>query len=296
MKEMEISQIDLKYSGYRLRNAKAEQELLVSISEIGIQNPVYGIETPRFILIDGFKRLRCANKLGIRIVPCIGGSSDEPMGLIKFLKNNQNRNITFIEEATLIDALNKEHGLSGAEISRQLNKSQAWVSIRLGILSSIPESVKQEIFSGRFPYRAYLYVLRPFTRVKEISKKEMEKFVQSVSGKSLSVKTIEDLAKSYFYGSSEFKEQINKGNLEWTLAHIKSPAKESPFNETEKQVLEELQRTDSLIRRIPFSLRDKRLKEKTFFLQAGVWAENILKKMQGFAEAMQEFYDKRRNA
>lgn len=296
MKEVEITQIDLKYNGLRLKNPKAELELLASISETGIQNPVFGIEGDRFILIDGFKRVRCANKLGIRLIPCSGTNSNEAMGLIHFLKNNQMRNITFIEEATLIDVLNRNHGLSGAEISRHLGKSQAWVSIRLGVLSSIPESVKNEILSGRFPYRAYLYVLRPFTRVKDIPKKELESFVQSVSGKSLSVKTIEQLAKSYFYGSAEFKEQIRNGNLEWTLEHIKSPLKASPFNETEKKVLQELQHTDSLIQKVPFSLRDKRLSQETFFIQAVIWVENILKKMQGFAESVQEFYDKRRSA
>lgn len=298
MKECEIKEFDLKYAAFRIKNEKAEGMLLSSISECGIQTPLLGIESDsnRFILLDGFKRLRSAKKLGINLVPVTSLGSHEASGMIQFLRGTQNRNLTFIEEAALLDILRDKHGISSAEIARRLNKSGAWVSVRLGVLAEMSESVKNEILSGRFPYRAYLYSLRPFTRVKGISRKEISEFVQSISGKSLSVRSIEQAAKSYFQGSSEIREQIKGGNLEWTLEQLKVKEPVTNFNDTERRVLQELQHADSLMQRIPHNLRDSRLKQKFFYIQAHIWAGNILKKMPRFIETIQEFYDQRRKA
>jgi ParB/RepB/Spo0J family partition protein len=297
LKEMEIKDFDLKYAAFRIKNDKAERMLLSSIAEAGIQTPLLGIETEqsRFVLIDGFKRYRCAKKLGMHIVPTTSLGNHEAAGVMQFLRETQNRNLTFMEEASLIDILRKTHGISGAEIARQLNKSQGWVSMRMGVLAEMSETVRNEILSGRFPFRAYIYGLRTFTRVKGITKKEISEFVKVTSGKGLSVNAIEQAAKNYFQGSPEIKEQIKTGNLEWLMEQLKVKEEHEPqFNEIERRVLQEMQYVDSLMQRIPHDLRDTRLTHELFFTQAYIWSENILQKMQKFVGTIKEFYDRRR--
>ena len=68
--QVEISSFDLRYEGYRIRSAGAEKALLLSISAQGIRDPLAGVDrADQRILLDGFKRYRCAIKLNIGIVP-----------------------------------------------------------------------------------------------------------------------------------------------------------------------------------------------------------------------------------
>lgn len=63
---VERSSLDLRYESYRLRNGAAEARLLASIAERDIEQPLRGVDTPQGrLLLDGFKRYRCATKLGI---------------------------------------------------------------------------------------------------------------------------------------------------------------------------------------------------------------------------------------
>ncbi len=69
---VERSSLDLRYEGYRLRNAAAEARLLTLIAERGIEEPLGGVDTPHgHVLLDGFRRIRCAGRLGIECVPYI---------------------------------------------------------------------------------------------------------------------------------------------------------------------------------------------------------------------------------
>ena len=70
VEQVEITSLDLRYQGYRMRCPGAEKALLLAILEKGIRDPLCGIDTePSRILLDGFKRYRCAKKLGLGIVP-----------------------------------------------------------------------------------------------------------------------------------------------------------------------------------------------------------------------------------
>jgi len=67
VKQVEILSFDLRFEGHRLRNKAAERILLASISENGIRDPLQGVDMEDTrILLNGFKRYRCAKKLGHR--------------------------------------------------------------------------------------------------------------------------------------------------------------------------------------------------------------------------------------
>ena len=62
--QVEICSFDLRYEGCRMRAAGAEKALMLSILDKGIRDPLCGIDTKQCrILLDCFKRYRCANKL-----------------------------------------------------------------------------------------------------------------------------------------------------------------------------------------------------------------------------------------
>ena len=81
--EVEISAFDLRYESYRMKNPALEARLLTSIHERGVEEPLEGVDAgERKILLNGFKRLRCARKLGIGYVPYVSLGDDEATGVI----------------------------------------------------------------------------------------------------------------------------------------------------------------------------------------------------------------------
>ena len=81
--QVEILSFDLRYEGLRMRSSGTEEALLLSILKKGIRDPLQGVETKGVrILLDGFKRLRCAKKLGIGIVPYASMGADEVLGIM----------------------------------------------------------------------------------------------------------------------------------------------------------------------------------------------------------------------
>ena len=79
---VERNSFDLRYQTYRLRNDAAEARLLASIAERDIEQPLAGVDTPHGrLLLDGFKRYRCAAKLGIECVPYVSLGEEEASGM-----------------------------------------------------------------------------------------------------------------------------------------------------------------------------------------------------------------------
>jgi ParB-like chromosome segregation protein Spo0J len=195
VQNVEVSSFDLRYESYRLRNKEAEKALLGLIMEYGIRDPLEGIDGEgRRILLNGFKRYRCARKLGIETVPYTSLGTDEVMGIIQFLRIANAKSLNILEQAKLIDDLHKVHKMSVLEIARSLERGKSWVSMRLGIIEKMSEGVKQKIFRGEFPVYSYMYTIGQFIRMNSCSKDEIDEFVHSVSGKNLSIRDIYRLA------------------------------------------------------------------------------------------------------
>jgi ParB/RepB/Spo0J family partition protein len=298
MDEVETSHIDTGFERLRIKDRAAEKALLDSILESGIQEPLKCVNPPqgRLILLDGFKRLRCALKLGIKTVPVESLGSHEATAIIQLLRISNTKALSTLEQAALVDELNQAHKMSVSQIAHHLDRSPAWVSLRLGLISEMSENVKEAVFTGRFPARAYMYTLRPFTRVKRIKKSDVDTFVTSVSGKGLSARTIEVLANGFFKGGPAIREQITQGNLDWTLTQLKHQPRNEPFslNECESKTLKGLELAQGCIIRIPHQLNDARLQSSEFFSEADLLTEGILSRVDFFIKRLRWFHDQRR--
>ena len=67
-RSVELSALDLRYESYRMRNPAVEARLLASIAERGIEEALEGVDAAGgSILLNGFKRYRCASKLRIQV-------------------------------------------------------------------------------------------------------------------------------------------------------------------------------------------------------------------------------------
>jgi len=301
MKEIEIQYINRRYESLRLKDPYREKLLYMSIAEEGIRDPVQGImhNENSIILIDGYKRIRCLIKMGIYIVPFVTIGATEAEGLLNIIRLSNANKLTTLEEAVIIDELNQKLGLAVSDIAKRVERSNAWVSVRLGIVNEMSECVKESLLRGEFPMRSYMYTLQHFTRVNSIPQAEVEKFVKAVSAKGYSTRDIELFAYGYFRGGNELKEQILNGNLDWTLKRMKklnesSISASAEYNEAERNILKDFELVQKYMNRIIVRLPEQKANSNGFQANACLLIEGILSSIDNFKDIVKVFYDRKR--
>jgi hypothetical protein len=291
---VELTSFNLRYEGHRMRDDAREARLLASIVERGIEQPLKGVDTPqdRFLL-KGFKRYRCAFKLGIGRVPYISLGEEEAMGIISLMRVAKNHRLSLLEEAKFIVELLTVHQMSVAELAGKLGRSKGWVGMRRTLFEEMSEDIERILFRGAFPVYSYMYTLRPFMRMNAPGKEPVEGFVKAVAGHRLSVRDIESLAQGYFRGPPSLRKAIDEGKWSWALDRMKSvPQTTEGCNAVERQLLKDLQMLEKYLQRVTARCRDQRLQSPAFRAQANLLAAGLLSQWEPFLQTMREFYDR----
>lgn len=293
--QIEISSLDLRYESFRLKSKKVEHALLASILDKGICEPLKGVDAgeQNHILLDGFKRYRCAKKLNIKIVPYHSFGGDEPLGVIRLIRMSNAKPLTILEQAKMIEELQRNHRMTIPDIAGLLEKSKAWVSIRAGLFNQMSQYVMKRIFDGDFPAYSFMYTLRRFIRLNAISKTDIDDFVKAVAGKGLSIRDIELLAAGFFKGSEDLRQQIKQGDIAWGLSKLKESASQtSECTTTEQKMLKDLEMLQRYMHKITFRLKTGDLNNDAFYAQAGLLVQEIINLMGGFTLAMEALNDR----
>ena len=290
---VERTSLDLRYQTYRLRNDTAEARLLASIAERDIEQPLSGVDTPQGrLLLDGFKRYRCATKLGIECVPYVSLGEEEASGIASLMRAKQNT-LNILEQARFVADLISMHNMSMADVAEMLSRSKAWVSMRRGLLEEMSEPLQEILFRGAFPVYSYMYTLRPFMRMNGVTQDDIERFVKAVSGQRLSVREIELLADGYFRGPASLRQEIDQGNWQWSLQQMQTvPADPEACNDIERALLADLQRLLKSMHRVMTRCDDERLQSRAFYAQVNLLLAGLLSRRESFFNKMEELHDR----
>ncbi len=293
-REVELCQLDLRYEGYRMKNPGLEERLLGSISQRGIEAPLEGVEVEQVsMLLNGFKRYRCARKLQLRLAPYVSLGQDEGSGIVNRLRISNTKALGILEQAACIDELKHTRPLSLADIAEQLARSKSWVSLRVGLSAPMSGTVRAKLFSGALPAYAYLYLLRRFMRLNGVTGEPVDQFVTAVSGKKLSVREIEQLAHGYFRGPASFRQEILKGNWARPLKQIaQGPQSLDGCSEFERVLLHDLELTQRYLQRITGKSHDPRLQSRAFHAQAHLLTAGLLSRVPAFTQNPRQLQDR----
>ena len=293
-RECELSTFDLRYESYRMKNPALEARLLLSITERGIEEPLEGVDVEgRRVLLNGFKRYRCARKLNLDAVPYASLGQDEATGIIAVLRASNSKSLSILEQARFIDDLRTIQKLSVAEIAETLSRSKSWVTIRLGLLGEMSERVGEKIFSGAFPVYSYMYTLRHLMRRNGVRKEEVQEFVEAVGAKKLSIREIEQLAHGYFRGPEWFRNEIQSGNFALALERMKQvPEAPDGSNEFERVLLKDLEIVGKYMQRTVLKSQDPRIETRAFCAQANLQVGGILSRLGPFTQAIRTLHDR----
>ena len=291
---VERTSLDRRYEGYRMRDKAGEARLLASITERGIEQPLAGVDTPqRRLLLDGFRRYRCAEKLGIECLPYVCLGKEEAMGIAKLMCVAKQKTLSILEQARFVVELLSMHDMSVADVAETLSRSKAWVSMRRGLLKEMPQAVQEILFRGAFPVYSYMVTLRPFMRMNGVTSQEIERFMQTVAGARLSVREIEMLAHGYFRGPAALRQEIDQGNWKWSLEQMQAVGEDPEgCNDFECALLRDFERLLKSIGRVMAHCDDQRLKTHAFHAQANLLVARLLSGQESFFKKMEEFYDR----
>jgi hypothetical protein len=292
--DLELGDLDLRYEGYRLRQPHREEALLSAIAREGIREPLVGVtrdSTP--ILLDGFKRARCARTLHLHVVPFASWGADEVAGILQLLRADRQQALTLLEQARFVDELHNQRGLSPADIAQQLGRSQAWVTVRLGLVHELSPVVRDALFAGAFPVYAYLYTLRPFRRLKGVTAADLDQFVGALRGHRLSVRQIEGLAHGFFRGPPSFRQELLAGHLTLVLRHLaEAPCDPDSCSEFERIFLQDLEQTQKAMLRVIGKSQDPKLQSAAFRAQCSLLTAALLSQTTAFLRTLRQLHDR----
>ena len=292
--EVDLASLDLRYEGFRLKQPALEARLLSLIAQRGIEEPLEGVQAQEAkVLLNGFKRYRCARHLRLATVPYSSLGPDEATAILGLLKLSNNRALSILEQAAFIAELKHVRRLNVAEIAAELSRSKSWVSMRLGLFGEMSPQVRQQLFAGAFPVYAYMYTLRQFMRMNGVKASQIEEFVLATSGHGLSVRDVEQLAHGFFRGPESFRQEILKGNLALPLKQMRQvPQSPDGCSEFERVLLGDLELTQKYMQRVMGKSQDRRLESRAFHAQSHLLTAGILSRSPAFFHTLKQLHDR----
>jgi ParB family transcriptional regulator, chromosome partitioning protein len=207
--DLEFHQLDLRYEGLRVRRPDRERRLLASLAERGQQVPIVVIaladEPNRFLVIDGYKRVRALRRLSQDTVSATVWNMNETEALILDRSLRTAEGETALEQGWLLSELHGSLGLSMDDLARRFDRSVSWVSGRLALVHELPASVQQHVRNGKIgPWAAMKYLV-PIARANRFS---CERLAEAISRHQFSTGEVGQIYEAWRNGPGYVKNGI----------------------------------------------------------------------------------------
>jgi ParB/RepB/Spo0J family partition protein len=207
--DLEFHQLDLRYEGLRVRRPERERRLLASLAERGQQVPIVVIalaeEPNRYLVIDGYKRIRALQRLGHDTVRATVWDMDETEALVLDRSLRTAEGETALEQGWLLAELHRSFGLSLDDLARRFDRSVSWVSRRLALVQELPESVQREVRSGKIGAHAAMKYLVPMARAKRY---DCERLAEEIARNKFSTHEVGLLYAAWRNGPPSVRERL----------------------------------------------------------------------------------------
>jgi ParB family chromosome partitioning protein len=192
--ELKHVPVDLLQRGkYQPRTHMGEaalQELSASIKAQGVVQPIVvrPIGSGRFEIVAGERRWRAAQMAGLHSIPAVVRDiPDEAAIAIALIENIQRENLNPVEEATALQRLIDEFGMTHQQTAESVGRSRAAVSNLLRLLT-LNADVREMLEQGKMDMGHARALLA-------LSGKAQSETARQVVGKGLSVRETEQLVR-----------------------------------------------------------------------------------------------------
>lgn len=217
-KEISLDALDLNYEKLRTKNPLQEKRLLTSLGESSQQSPIIvvrALETGRYMVIDGHKRIRALRKLKADVAKAILWEAKPPEALVLAYQIKAGSGYNALEEGWLLHELCRSLGWTLNEAAKALDKSNSWISRRLGLVESLPEAVLDGVQKGQICSYAAMKYLLPLARA---NAKACEQLALKISSLQLSSREIGLICAHYGTGLGAAAKRILEDPLHFLKA------------------------------------------------------------------------------
>jgi ParB family chromosome partitioning protein len=167
--QLEFHQLDRRWEHLRVRRPDRQRRLLASLAASGQQTPIVvvagGKEPERYLVIDGYKRIAALEQLGRDTVEAVVWPMTEAEALVLERSMRLSEHETALEEGWLLAELEQRFGYGLEDLARRFDRSVSWVSRRLALVELIPESIQEQVRTGRISAHIATKFLVPVARV-----------------------------------------------------------------------------------------------------------------------------------
>jgi ParB-like chromosome segregation protein Spo0J len=216
--ELELGQLDRRYESLRTRSARRERRLLSSLSEIGQQTPILvvrdaspsvsmsaSVAAERWVLVDGYKRVRALKRLGHDVVRAAAWELGEVEALVLERALRGGDAASAIEEGWLLRELMQRFGLGLEELARRFDRSRSWASRRLGLVTELPAAVQEQVRAGAIGAHAAMKYLVPLARA---NASDCEALGRTLGKLRPTSRDVSELYAAYMAGNAVVRERV----------------------------------------------------------------------------------------
>ena len=199
--DLEFHQLELRYERLRVIRPEQERRLLASLAEVGQQVPIVVVKDQadgRFVVIDGYKRIRSLRRLSRDTVGASCWPDDEVDALIVTRLMQTAEPETAMEQSWLLAELHDRFGFSLQELARRFGHSVSWVSRRLALVQELPDAIQDQVRRGEIVAHAAAKYLVPLARA---NRRACVELVEAIGSTRLSSRDLGILYNSYQTGN-----------------------------------------------------------------------------------------------
>ncbi len=145
-----VNELGDRLSALRLMSEPAQRAIEASLVRYGQLSPVIcSREATAVSVVDGFKRLRAAVRLGwSELQVMVHESPDAGASQLLLWQSNQGNGLTDLEQAWLVRSLYREAKLTQPQIAYLFARHKSWVSRRLMLAEGLSEAVEAQLRLG----------------------------------------------------------------------------------------------------------------------------------------------------
>ena len=166
--QLEFHQLDRRWEHLRVQRPDRQRRLLASLAAVGQQVPIVVVvaadQPERYLVIDGYQRIRALEQLGRDTVEAVIWPMSEAEALVLNRSMRLSEGATALEEGWLLAELERCFGYGLEQLARRFDRSVSWVSRRLALVELLPESVQQQVRAGKLSAHVAMKFLVPVAR------------------------------------------------------------------------------------------------------------------------------------
>ena len=211
LKILELHQIVRRYSELRITRPRCDARLVASLAQQGQCTPLLvcasavSEEPSRYVLIDGYRRVRALEQLGRDTAVATSTELPEDEALLWHHQMESRGRRTALEEAWLLHELEQAYGMSRDGLAEKLVRSKSWISRRLALVEVLPESVQQLVRQGALcAYAAQKYLV-PLARA---NPGDCEALAAGLAERQVSTRAARQLYIAWRDGDSEQRQRL----------------------------------------------------------------------------------------